>query len=143
MRERQKVRKASTVAQGLTQGSADGSMVQVALLAVMQKDALQSKKAFDKETLLAIASDKDGIRDLVHQYDSDDWKQGGLGDTQLDVERGETEQDVAQSKEEMVALKMAKQRLEIEVKQEEHLSEQLKLSSLKQVYHYDLSLIHI
>ena len=54
MRERQKVRKASTVAQGLTQGSADGSMVQVALLAVMQKDALESKKAFDKETLLSL-----------------------------------------------------------------------------------------
>lgn len=130
MKGRQKVRRTSTGALGLTQEKADMSMAQVALLAVMQKDTTETKKQFDKESILAVAGNKEGINDIIHQYETDGWK--------YEVENSHSKDDEGKtadvsSKEEIIALKMAQQRLESEIRHEEDLKEQLKLSSMKQV----------
>ena len=58
MKGRQKIRRTSTGALGLTQEKADMSMAQVALLAVMHKDATETKKQFDKESILTVAGNR-------------------------------------------------------------------------------------
>ena len=128
MKERQKFRKTSTAALG----TADNSMVQVAILAVMQKDTNETKKQFDKESLLAVVGNKDGIDDVIHQYETDGWKVHEVENDHFQDEEGKTE-DV-QSKEAIIALKMAQQRLETEIRHEQDLNEQLKVSSIKQVH---------
>ena len=130
MKGRQKVRRTSAAALGLSQENADISMAQVALLAVMQKDAAEAKMQFDKESILAVAGNKDGINDVLLQYESDSWK-NEMEVSQSNDDEGKTAG--ALSKEEIIALKMAQQRLESEIRHEEDLKEQLKLSSTKQV----------
>lgn len=130
MKGRQKIRRTSTATLGLTQESADNSMAQVALLAVMQKDAIETKMQFDKESILAVAGDKDGIHEIIHQYESDGWKYEMEESHNMDDE-GKTAG--VSSKEEIIALKIAQQRLENEIRHEEDLKERLKLSSIKQV----------
>lgn len=127
---RQKVRRTSAAALGLSQENADINMAQVALLAVMQKDAAEAKMQFDKESILAVAGNKDGINDVLLQYESDSWK-NEMEVSQSNDDEGKTAG--ALSKEEIIALKMAQQRLESEIRHEEDLKEQLKLSSTKQV----------
>ena len=127
---RQKVRRTSAAALGLSQKNADINMAQVALLAVMQKDAAEAKMQFDKESILAVAGNKDGINDVLLQYESDSWK-NEMEISQSNDDGGKTAG--ALSKEEIIALKMAQQRLESEIRHEEDLKEQLKLSSTKQV----------
>lgn len=130
MKGRQKVRRTSAAALGLSQENADINMAQVALLAVMQKDAAEAKMQFDKESILAVAGNKDGINDVLLQYESDSWK-NEMEVSQSNDDEGKTAG--ALSKEEIIALKMAQQRLESEIRHEEDLKEQLKLSSTKQV----------
>ena len=133
MKGRQKVRRTSAAALGLSQENADINMAQVALLAVMQKDAAEAKMQFDKESILAVAGNKDGINDVLLQYESDSWK-NEMEVSQSNDDEGKTAG--ALSKEEIIALKMAQQRLESEIRHEEDLKEQLKLSSTKQVSVY-------
>ena len=130
MKGRQKIRKTLTANLGLNQESADNSMAQVALLAVMQKNAAETKMQFDKESILAVAGDKEGIHEIIHQYESDDsWKYEMEESHSMD--EGKTAG--VSSKEEIIALKMAQQRLENEIRHEEDIKERLKLSSIKQV----------
>ena len=133
MKGRQKVRRTSAAALGLSQENADINMAQVALLAVMQKDAAEAKMQFDKESILAVAGNKDGINDVLLQYESDSWK-NEMEVSQSNDDEGKTAG--ALSKEEIIALKMAQQRLESEIRHEEDLKEQLKSSSTKQVSVY-------
>ena len=128
MRERQKTKRASTAPPRLNQENADDKFVHVALLAVLQEDALNSKKDFDKEVLIDIAGNKDGIADLIHEYDIDTWKQYREDLDLINQVEG------AQSKEEIIATKIAQQQLDAELEYEMSQSEQLKQSSLKQVH---------
>lgn len=129
MKERQKIRRTSAATLGLTQEKADYSMAEVALLAVMQRDATETKKQFDRESILAFAGSKDGINDVIHQYEIDNWKHEEMDSHSKDEGKAADMSD----KDEMIALKMAQQRLETEIRYEEDLKEQLKLSSIKQV----------
>ena len=129
-RERQKIKRASTAPPKLSSENADFSLAEVALLAVMQKDALNSKKEFDKETMLAAAGNSEGIYEVMKEYDTDAWKSRDGEQTVMDI--GLSGGD-AQSKEEVLAMKIAKRKLQNDVMQEKHLNDQLKASSLKQV----------
>ena len=131
MKGRQKARRTSTATLALAQEKADSSIAQIALLAVMQKDATETKKQFDKESILTIAGSKDGINDVIYQYETDNWKH-----EEGDIQSKDDEEKTADisSKEEIIALKIAQQRLESEIRHEEDLKEQLKLSSIKQVF---------
>ncbi len=128
MKGRQKSKRTSTATLELTQESADSSMAQIALLAVMHKDAAETKMQFDKESMLAMAGNKDGIHDVIRQYENDGWKYEMEESRSMDDERKAAG---VSSKEEIIALKMAQQRLESEIGHEEVLKEQLKLSSIK------------
>lgn len=132
MKERQKLRRVSTAPIRLTQDIADSGVVQVALLAVMQKEVLDSKKKFDKEALLAMAGDKEGIEDVLHQYDADGWKYQ-KEDGQLPEEQEHKDGEESHSREKVIARKKAEQQLEAEIRREQYQNEQLKQSSLKQV----------
>lgn len=133
MKDRQKVKRASTAPPRPSPSSADRCAVHVALVEVMQKDTLHSKREFDKETLVAISGSNDGIDELIQQYDSDCWKQYKDNDGPVNQEGGESSVGEAQGKEEIIALKMAQQRLKVEMEYEKYQSEQLKQSGLKQV----------
>lgn len=134
MKERQKLRKSSSATQGLIQSTADRSMAQVALLAVMQENTIEGKKQFDKQTLLAVAGNKHGINEVIHHYEADSWKDDEIESSHDKDYKGKIEGDHSRSKEEIIALKMAQQTLESEIRHEEELKERLKLSSIKQVY---------
>ena len=97
----------------------------------MQKDALNSKMEFDKETMLAAAGNTEGIHEVIQEYITDAWRSGDENG-QVGADSNETDGDT-QSKEEILAMKIAKRDLENDLKQEQYLNEQLKVSSLKQV----------
>ena len=127
------MKRASTAPPKLKSENADFSLAEVALLAVMQKDALNSKVEFDKETMLAAAGSTEGVYEVIEEYVTDAWKIGDEGGQAGTVGRSEIDGDT-QTKEEILAMKIAKRNLENDLKQEQYLNEQLKVSSLKRVH---------
>ena len=102
---------------------ADSSSIEAVVLTILQNDAIREKLKSEKMALLALAGgNNEGIAEMLQDYD----KEFGQEDTKLEPEE-------VDSHSMQVALKMAEQRLEREIRKDKEQAEQLNAASLKQV----------
>ena len=96
-------------------------MVEAALLEALDADALSDKVNVEKSILVSVGQGHESVPAMLEEYDAEGMEaacaeQSGAGDRQASA-----------------VLKVAQKRLEEEVRREEEIQEQLKLSSLKEV----------
>ena len=96
-------------------------MVEAALLEALDADALSDKVNVEKSILVSVGQGNESVPAMLEEYDAEGMEaacaeQSGAGDRQASA-----------------VLKVAQKRLEEEVRREEEIQEQLKLSSLKEV----------
>lgn len=125
MKGRRKIQRQSRVGRSTSnlQSQADDALIQTALAEVAQNEAIVFKQKFEKEILIELGGDNPKIMDVLRDYDAH---------TKLDDSQ-ELREPTIERKEAIAAMKVAQQRLELEIKKDQQQREQLKLSQDKQV----------
>ena len=113
---------------------ADTVMVDTALIDILHQDSIKAKRKTEKEALTTVAGEKPGISEILQQYDAqvNSEDDGGASSS----ENAETRE--GQSKESIVAFKSAQKQLDQEIRKQQQLKEQMKVSNAKQVNYFVL-----